>query len=247
MDTPVPREGQPIYLFEMMERLGIEPGGGVVPRLSLTYATAFHRCEACPSKQTCRDWLDRMPRSVAVAPSFCPNADILCELQVDLPISNHTRTDIALENIMKGARDHGCRFLFDGLSSKSTFVKLPGRWHELIDNLCTILGRETPGTEDFRINIDHEISEAEARASQSEAIPFGETPEQRKQEFQEALRKILRVSQDRNSSNKKVWTEALHLLDNPRVRSQTISDRNENHEPFFNSIGRVEMWRGGFR
>jgi hydroxypyruvate isomerase len=88
----------------------------------------------------------------------------------------------------------------------------------LIDNLCTILGRETPGTEGFRINIDHAISEAEARASQSEAIPVGETPEQRKREFHEALRKILRVAQDRDSSNKDVWTEALHLLDNPRVR-----------------------------
>ena len=113
------------------------------------------------------------------------------------------------------ARDHGCRFLFDGHSSRSTFLKLPGRWHALIDNLCTDLGREMPGTEDFRINIDHKISEAEARASDSEAIPFGETPEQRKREFQEALRKILRVSQDRNSSNKKVWTEALYLLDTP--------------------------------
>jgi hypothetical protein len=50
------------------------------------------------------------------------------------------------------------------------------------------------------------------------AIPLNETPEQRKREFQEALRKILRVGQDRDSSNKKVWTEALHLLDNPRVR-----------------------------
>jgi len=116
------------------------------------------------------------------------------------------------------ARDHGCRFLFDGQSSKSTFLKLRGRWHELIDNLCTILGRETPGTEGFRINIDHAISEAVARASQSEAIPVGETPEQRKREFQEALRKILRVAQDRDSSAKDVWTEALHLLDNPRVR-----------------------------
>jgi hypothetical protein len=116
------------------------------------------------------------------------------------------------------ARDHGCGFLFDGQSSKSTFLKLPGRWHELIGNLCTDLGREMPGTEDFRINIDHKISEAEARASDSESIPFGETPEQRKREFQEALRKILRVAQDRNSSNKKVWTEALHALDNTRVQ-----------------------------
>ena len=43
------------------------------------------------------------------------------------------------------ARDHGCRFLFDGQSSRSTFLKLPGRWYELIGNLCTDLGRETPG------------------------------------------------------------------------------------------------------
>jgi hypothetical protein len=92
------------------------------------------------------------------------------------------------------ARDHCCRFLFDGQSSKSTFLKLPGRWHELIDRLRTDLGRETPGTENFRINIDHEISEAEARASKSEAIPLDETPEQRKREFQEALRKLLRVA-----------------------------------------------------
>jgi hypothetical protein len=116
------------------------------------------------------------------------------------------------------ARNHGCGFLFDEQSSKSTFLKLPARWHELIDRLCTDLGRETPGTENFRINIDHEISEAEARASASEAIPFGETPEQRKREFQEALRKILHVCQDRNLSNRQVWTEALHLLDNPRFR-----------------------------
>jgi hypothetical protein len=116
------------------------------------------------------------------------------------------------------AQDHCCRFSFDSESSKSTFLKLPGRWHELIDRLCTDLGKETPGTENFRINIDHAISEAEARASKSEAIPFGETPERRKREFQEALRKILRVCQDRNSSNKRVWTEALHLLDHsPRA------------------------------
>ena len=118
----------------------------------------------------------------------------------------------------KFAQDHNCRFLFNDQSSKSTFLKLPGRWYELIENVCTDLGRETPGTESFRINIDHKISEAEARASQSEAIPIGETPEQRKQEFQEALRKILRVGQDRDSSKKEVWTEALHLLDSPRVR-----------------------------
>lgn len=118
----------------------------------------------------------------------------------------------------KFAKDHGCRFLFNDQWSKFTFSKLPGRWHYLIDNLCTSLGSETPGTEGFRINIDHKMGEAEARASHSEAISVGEIPEQRKREFQEALHKILRVCQDRDSSNRTVWTEALHLLDNPRVR-----------------------------
>ena len=108
------------------------------------------------------------------------------------------------------AADRRRRFLFRDFRFGATY--------ELIENVCTDLGRETPGTENFRINLDYRISEAEARASQSEAIPIGETPEQRKQEFQEALRKILRVGQDRDSSEKEVWTEALHLLDSPRVR-----------------------------
>ena len=116
------------------------------------------------------------------------------------------------------AKEHGCRFLFDGPSRNSTFLKLPGRWYELIDNLCTDLSRETPGTKGFRINVDHKISEAEARASQSEAISFGEKPEERIQEFQNALPKSLYVARDRDSSDKKVWSEALHLLDNPHVR-----------------------------
>jgi hypothetical protein len=90
-----PAERQPVYLYEMMERLGIEPGGGVVPRLSLTYATALHRCEACRSKQACRDWLDSMPGSVAFAPWFCANGDTLFELQVDQPGFAKRRTCLA--------------------------------------------------------------------------------------------------------------------------------------------------------
>ena len=81
-------ERQPVFLVEMMQCLGIEPAGGVVPRLGLIYATAFHRCEACPSKQACRDWLVSMSKSVAFAPAFCPNADILFELQVNQPSLN---------------------------------------------------------------------------------------------------------------------------------------------------------------
>jgi hypothetical protein len=89
MAAPAIPEHLPIYICEMMERLGIEPGGGVVPRLSLSFATALHRCEACPVKRACRDWLDSLSASVSLPPRFCPNADILFELQVDQPGLDH--------------------------------------------------------------------------------------------------------------------------------------------------------------
>ena len=67
----------PSHMVRMMQRLGLEPGGGVVPHLSLSHIAAFHRCEACPCKQACRDWLDSAPASVLLAPRFCPNAGYL--------------------------------------------------------------------------------------------------------------------------------------------------------------------------
>ena len=76
-------ENQPTYLYEMMQRLGVKPGECMGPRLSLNYMTAFHRCQACPAKEACREWLDLMPQSVANAPNFCPNDDILFELRID--------------------------------------------------------------------------------------------------------------------------------------------------------------------
>jgi hypothetical protein len=72
---------QCIPAFKMMERLGIDPGGAVVPRLGLLYTTASHRCGSCPSKRACSDWLAQAPESVRFAPPFCPNSDILAELQ----------------------------------------------------------------------------------------------------------------------------------------------------------------------
>jgi len=69
----------------MMQRLGIDPGGGVVPHLSLSHIAAFRCCEACSFKQACREWLDSAPASALVAPPFCPNADIFFELRVDQP------------------------------------------------------------------------------------------------------------------------------------------------------------------
>jgi hypothetical protein len=76
---------QPTHISEMMQRLGIEPGGGVVARWTMHYTTVFHRCEACAGKQPCQDWLDRTPGQVSFAPRFCPCADILFELQVEQP------------------------------------------------------------------------------------------------------------------------------------------------------------------
>jgi hypothetical protein len=74
-----------ICVSAMMERLGIDPSGGTVPRLSLLYATAVRRCESCPCKRACRDWLDRTPAIVSSAPPFCPLGDILFELQFSQP------------------------------------------------------------------------------------------------------------------------------------------------------------------
>ena len=76
---------QTIYIYEMMEHLGIELAGGVVPFLSLSYMTAFHRCESCPLKQECRAWLNSASPAVTQVPQFCPNADILFELQLRSP------------------------------------------------------------------------------------------------------------------------------------------------------------------
>jgi hypothetical protein len=148
------------------------------------------------------------------------------------------------------SRRHRSRFLFDDQSSKSAFPKLPGRWHQLIDNLCTNLGKETPDTRGFRINMDRTMREAEARASQSAAIPADETPEQRRRKFQEELHEVLRVCQDRGSSNKNVWAEALHLLDNPWVRDSNVNGHEpkglieERHHPFTNTSRSASISQG---
>jgi hypothetical protein len=93
MPKPKDSARQPTYLYEMMQRIGIEPGEDVVPRLGLAYMTAFHRCQTCPVKEACREWLDIMPQSVASAPHFCPCDDILFELQINHP----GRTSVAVD------------------------------------------------------------------------------------------------------------------------------------------------------
>jgi Family of unknown function (DUF6455) len=74
-------EDRTTYSSKMMERLGIDPGGGALPRLSLLHSTAFHRCQSCPSMKACREWLGRAPMTSRLPPSFCPNSDILLQLQ----------------------------------------------------------------------------------------------------------------------------------------------------------------------
>ena len=83
MAAPTPEYS--LHIYAMMARLGIEPGAGVLPRLSLRYATAFRRCKECRSKKACQNWLDYAPAMVNFAPDFCLNADILFELQYDQP------------------------------------------------------------------------------------------------------------------------------------------------------------------
>ena len=75
MTAPTPH-AHSIYMREMMEHLGIDPGGGAISRLGLSYAAAFHRCEACPSKQACRAWLDSMP-AAAASPALLPECRYL--------------------------------------------------------------------------------------------------------------------------------------------------------------------------
>jgi Family of unknown function (DUF6455) len=81
--SPTDAGNRAVYLYEMMEKLGLEPSSGVIPQYSLRYATALHLCKACRRKKICRDWLDQAPPIVKLAPHFCPDADILFELQYD--------------------------------------------------------------------------------------------------------------------------------------------------------------------
>jgi Family of unknown function (DUF6455) len=71
------------HIYKMMARLRIERGGGVLPQMSLRYAAALRRCEACRFKKACQDWLDYAPAMVNFAPDFCANADTFFDLQYD--------------------------------------------------------------------------------------------------------------------------------------------------------------------
>ncbi len=86
MAAPVAQKRQPIYMCEMMERLGIEPGGGMAARVGPEFTLwrftvvklACQKKPAASGSIVCRHrW--------RFAPGFCPNADIFFELQIDQP------------------------------------------------------------------------------------------------------------------------------------------------------------------
>ncbi len=84
------REHKPACIYDMMERLGIEAAGGILPRFSLTYASALHRCEQCQTPDACREWLKTAPQALHFAPKFCPNGDLFFELKFDRPGNPHS-------------------------------------------------------------------------------------------------------------------------------------------------------------
>jgi len=84
---------KPACISEMMKRLGIEVGDGILPRKSLTYATARHRCEQCKTPDACREWLRTSPAAMNFAPKFCPNGNVLFELQFDQPASRRAESE----------------------------------------------------------------------------------------------------------------------------------------------------------
>ena len=94
------------------------------------------------------------------------------------------------------------------------------RWQALIDEVIADLKAETPG-EGLRTSIDHKIWKAETRASNLAApATRAEKSTHRKREFQAALRLTLGALRVRDPSNQ-IWAEALHLLENPQLRSLT--------------------------
>jgi hypothetical protein len=83
------------------------------------------------------------------------------------------------------------------------------RWQELVDNLLTDLETETPGADDFRVNIDHKIWEAEQTLSYAVPMTPYETPVRRLHGFQreliETLSKQLKNDNGRGSMRRRYF------------------------------------------
>lgn len=79
------RSNRPTNVYEMMECLGLEKGGGALPRLGLVYASAARTCHQCEWSDACHEWLKVASTTLHAPPKFCPNADLFCQLVFDQP------------------------------------------------------------------------------------------------------------------------------------------------------------------
>jgi Family of unknown function (DUF6455) len=70
-------------VYEIMDRLGIDVGGGAIARFGLLFSCAVRSCQQCRYGAECREWLKSAPNVLDTAPEFCPNADIVFQLQFD--------------------------------------------------------------------------------------------------------------------------------------------------------------------
>ena len=89
------RDLAPLPVYEMMRRLGIEVAGGVIPRHGLTFACAVRTCRQCSGRMSCRKWLEDASPALSLAPGFCPNADLLFQLMLDVPAMGPARASRA--------------------------------------------------------------------------------------------------------------------------------------------------------
>ncbi len=62
-------------LGEMMERLGVDPGGAAREASGAGLAAAASRCRACGSWDACKGFLEATEGLAPAAPAFCPNGD----------------------------------------------------------------------------------------------------------------------------------------------------------------------------
>ena len=70
----------PTLLSQMLDCLGVDLGGSVVPRLGSVLISAFYACQSCDAAESCRDWLAHLSADHATPPDFCINQDILAEV-----------------------------------------------------------------------------------------------------------------------------------------------------------------------
>ena len=85
------RLGAAVNIGRMMERLGIDPAYGVLPRYGVIFSSAWRTCRRCAGSAECTKWLAETRASAVGPPRFCPNADLLWELLCDPAVGHCSR------------------------------------------------------------------------------------------------------------------------------------------------------------